>query len=165
MMAGLRRDDYSNADGFVRIATAIFEQFPIAVIMSVTDEGSGLHTQTAYPPTPAEIMAACKRSERQFHNIERSKARREQATKPKPEPLIDRSNRPTFEEMRAKHGYWLDRKSDRHIPKWVRPLNEIAMECSVSAEQLAALPDEKQRSKAKPLGDVAAAVVSRETSP
>ncbi len=159
MMAAYRRDDYSSADGFAAIATAILQQFPAPVVESVTDPGSGLHTEAAFPPSAAEIKAACVRSERQFHTIERSKARREQATKPKPEPLIDRSNRPTYQEMQAKHAYWLDRTSERHIPKWVRPINDIATECGVSSEQLAAIPDEKQRSTAKPLGDVAAGVI------
>jgi hypothetical protein len=165
MMGAYRRADYDNAEIFASTCVAILRQFPDPVIDSVTNPGSGLQTRGTFPPSPAELRAACENSQRSFYNIERAKARREQAAKPKAESTIDRSNRPTFEQLRDKHAYWLDRKSERHMPKWVRPINEIAMEYGVSAEQLAAIPDEKQRSAAKPLGAVAATIVSRETSP
>jgi hypothetical protein len=139
-MGAYRRDDFNNPAHFASTCVALLEQFPDTVIENATSPKSGLQTQAAFPPNPAEIRAFCERSLRSYQTIALNNARKQRAAELAKNPSPPPPSGPKVD--LATHsetaGYWLDpaRKEDhpvdpRNIKRkpWVpRSLKELAAE-------------------------------------
>lgn len=155
-MGAYNRADFDNPAIYSKTCIAVLELFPDTVIEAVTDPAKGIQTTSAYPPRVAELRARAERCEASLKAIELCKARKISVDKfrcsqPKE---VDRSNRPSIDDLRAKHSYWLGpecgerlredddrmRGAAKRKPAF-RSLAEIAAECGVTTEQLDAIPD------------------------
>jgi hypothetical protein len=160
-MGAYNRSDFEHADIYARTCVAVLRQYPDMVVESITDPATGIQTKAAYPPKVAELRAACERSYTSFLAIKKHQMRKETAAERAAlaeKEYVDRSRRPSMEEMRKKYPYWLgsqcgerlkaaDDKAQgtvRHRLAF-RSLAEIAAECGVTAEQIAAMPDARPR--------------------
>jgi hypothetical protein len=142
MMSVYRRDDFSNPTLAAVQYCTFLEQYSDQVIESVTSPKSGLQTEAKFPPTLAEVKAFCDRSQRSFDRIAKRKF---EVSRPSAslcaERPIDRSNRPTMDELRERYSI-LRRGREAVAPRRpaFRSLAEIAAEAGVSAEAIAAIP-------------------------
>lgn len=156
LMGAYRRDDFNNPAHFVANATQLLEQYPDIVIENATSPKSGLQTQAAFPPNPAELKAFCDRSLRSYSTIALGNARKRLAAER--ERWVKESSpvkSETIEQIRARNpslDYILAgrMKADR-VPekaRWIPPtLAELAKKngAKVTPEQIAAIPEFKEK--------------------
>jgi len=68
LLSAYRRDDYQNPDLFVSQVSENFKRYPKAIVEFVTDPVTGIQAKKQWPPSVAEIVAAC---EGQAANVEK----------------------------------------------------------------------------------------------
>jgi hypothetical protein len=59
LLSAYRKDDYADSIGFVRQLGTILEQYSPHVIEAVTSPLTGLQRRYKFPPSIAEVVAAC----------------------------------------------------------------------------------------------------------
>jgi len=120
---------------------AVLSDYPLDIVRRVVDPRSGLPSQSKWLPTVAEIKAAL---EQEMLPIRREEDRqeRERLYRAQLPPPDDRSQRPSYDELRAKHGpNW--GITDPGRPKrtdW-REAAAAAVKSQVSAEEWAKIPN------------------------
>jgi len=142
LLSGYRRQDYNNSQLFIRQLEQIFAEYPESVIKAVTSPLTGIQRHVNYPPVIAEIVKALEAEMRIFRHT----ASIEKGKRIGREENVDRSNRPTMDEMREKYPDLLGKKITEKTQAGFRSLAEIAMECGVSQEQLDAIPAKRGQS-------------------
>lgn len=103
LFSAYRSDQYADPDGFLASLGAVLEQYPNEVIIYITDPRTGVQRGKIFPPTIAEIVAAC---DARIADLARQERFRNWG-KPDPEQLQieqQRKARPTREELEAKYG-------------------------------------------------------------
>jgi hypothetical protein len=103
LFSAYRSDQYADPDGFLASLGAVLEQYPNDVIIYITDPRTGVQRGKIFPPTIAEIVAAC---DARIADLARQERFRNWG-KPDPEQLLieeQRKSRPTREELQAKYG-------------------------------------------------------------
>jgi hypothetical protein len=142
MMASWHMREREEHKIFVRSLEILFATYPPSVTAAVTSPLTGIQCREEFlkfPPTHAQIR---KELEREMEIFRRNAVRHQVLRVAKEEPLS--TNRPTMDELRAKYPDLLskdrgDRISERR--QTFRSLSEIAKECGVSPDQIAALPN------------------------
>jgi hypothetical protein len=155
-MGAYRRDDFNNPAHFASTCVQMLEQYPDCVIENATSPRSGLQTQVAFAPNPAELKAFCDRSLRSYSTIALNNARNEvaaEAAKKLRESAPVKSE--TIEQIRARNqnlDYILAgrMKADqiRERARWIPPtLAELAAKngATVTPEQISAIPEFKEK--------------------
>lgn len=142
MMGAYRLDQYANPDHFAMTCVRVLEDFPDIVIENATSPKSGLQTQAAFPPNPAEIRAFCERSLRSYSSIALNNARKaraaEAAKAAKPttvEPKVD---------LIATHPYFRREAVERRVAaEAIATLKKLAAEAgrTLTDEDIASIPD------------------------
>lgn len=150
LMGAYRRDDFNNPAHWAINVTELLEQFPDIVIESATSPKSGLQTQAAFPPNPAEIRAFCERSLRSYNTIALNNARKERAAALARHPPPPVSSEPKVD-LAARHPEWLSpearaarRRGVSLAPAWEpRSLEALAAEAGnvLTQAQIDAMPN------------------------
>lgn len=103
LFSAYRTDQYADPDGFLTSLGAVLEQYPNEVIVYVTDPRTGIQRGQKFPPTIAEIVAAC---DGRVSDLRRQDRFRNWGKPDEETPLLDgpREKRMTLEEMKARYG-------------------------------------------------------------
>ncbi len=150
MMGAYRLDQYANPDHFAMTCVRVLEDFPDVVIENATSPKSGLQTQAAFPPNPAEIRAFCERSLRSYSAIALNNARKARAAEAakaqsKPAaagPKVDLFAVHPYLKAEAKQARLIDPRSS-HRPWVPRSLKELAAEAgrTLTDEDIEKMPN------------------------
>jgi len=98
LLGAYSKHNYPDPDSFVEQLVVTLERFPKEVVDYVTDTVTGVQSRLRFAPSIAEINVAC---EERLAELRRLWVQRH----PRPvERLKDRSNRPTYEELKARYG-------------------------------------------------------------
>lgn len=139
---------------FLAGLTELLAGYPQWVFEAACNVRSGLPAHHKFMPTIAEIREYCDKlvaeDRRHRETIERWKT-------PRLPPPVDRSNRPTYEELKAKYG-----------PNWgigevkpaATPRQELADLCAKHGVSVDAIPDAKREKNAQKLGRLADKLVN-----
>jgi hypothetical protein len=101
ILAGYRKADYHNLEAFLTQAAMILTTFPKEIIEYVSAPETGIQTQLQWPPSLAEIVAACVAEQTHREKVARYSAMGPTLPRlPKPKFSAEQS----FEVMTAKHG-------------------------------------------------------------
>ena len=100
IFSAYRTDQFNDPEGYMASLGAVFEQYPIDVVVWVTDPRTGVQRGCKWPPTIAEIVAAC---EARVADLERERRYRNWGRNEPPAIEPPRENRPTYEELKAKY--------------------------------------------------------------
>lgn len=99
ILSAYRRDDLVDPKGWNLQVMALLATFPQEVVDYVTDPITGVQSHHKYGvPNLADIREACD------ERMARLRAKFHCENPPVIEPPLDRSMRPTLEELKAKHG-------------------------------------------------------------
>jgi hypothetical protein len=98
ILSAYRKDEFADPDAFILQVAALLQTFPREVVDYVSSPITGVQRHVKFPPNLADIAEACDERMAQL------RAEYERAKPSAPEPVMDRSGRPTYEEMRAKFG-------------------------------------------------------------
>lgn len=86
IFSSYRSDQFADGEGFVVQLGAVLEQYPDPVIIHVSDPRTGIQRRSQWPPTIAEVIAACEEHEDYLSRLERPKP---QAERPAYQPPSD----------------------------------------------------------------------------
>jgi hypothetical protein len=87
LVAGQRRGEAEDPDGYVATIAAILAYYPPSVVQAVTHPVHGLQTRLDWLPKPSELKRACDaESHAQWQRAEREKAARAPRLSPPDEP-------------------------------------------------------------------------------
>lgn len=115
MFGCYRKSDAADPETYAAAISAVLAAYPLEIVLRVTNPVHGLPSKSNWLPTVKEVRDACDEIEgRERRSLERQKLEREQIEARKLDK--DRSVRPTYDELKAKHGEnWglksVDRKS------------------------------------------------------
>lgn len=103
LYSAYRTDQYADPEGFMASLGLVFSQYPDDVIVYVTDPRTGVQRGKVFPPSIAEIVAAC---DARLADKERMR-RYMNWGKNDPTPLLEgpkNEDRPTYDGLKAKYG-------------------------------------------------------------
>ena len=150
-----RKGEANDPDTYVMSVAAVLSDFPEEIILHATDPRTGLASHsTQWLPTLFEVRQFCNdlltpslAQAARDAQISAQFAERDRIDAVLWGPLA-KERRATLDELRAKYGrdWGIDQSSSGPIDKprgaaVCRPLSEIARECGVSDEQIAAMPE------------------------
>lgn len=100
LFSAYRTDQYSDPEGYMASLGMVLEGYSDDVIKYVTDPKTGIQRKSKWPPTISEIVEACDQHQDYLAKCERL---RNWGNQPK---MIEppREDRPSLEELKAKHG-------------------------------------------------------------
>jgi hypothetical protein len=101
LFSAYRADQYADAEGFMASLGVVFEQYPDDVIVYVTDPRTGIQRTSTFPPSIAEIVAACDARVAWLRRMERYRNWGKSNVQVLDSP---REKRPTYDELIAKYG-------------------------------------------------------------
>lgn len=92
-----RRSDANDPEIYARAAVAVLMRYPEKIVIAVTEPATGLPSKLKWLPSIAEIVEAC---EEKIPKMSLSHRHHEMLAAPD----MDRSIRPSLEELREKYG-------------------------------------------------------------
>lgn len=122
MLDCFRTGGANSGEVFIAGMANVLSKYPASVIEAVTDPGSGIPVKQNWQPSLKEVRDAC---EAEMEPIRRRERQQKIVAETLAEREVDKSDRPTREEMQAKYGpNWglssLDEppKASRPAPTW-----------------------------------------------
>jgi hypothetical protein len=147
------RSAAANEQVFFAGLTELLASYPVWVQDAVSNVRSGLPAHHKFMPTIAEVRDYCEKlvlADRKHRELI------DQWKRPRLPPPVDRSNRPTYEELKAKYG-----------PDWgitagqpSNPRKELAELCRDHGVSVDDIPEAKREKNAQRLGKLADKLVS-----
>lgn len=128
-----RTGDANDPEIYVRSVAAVLSEYPVEVMKAVCDPRFGLPAKSKWLPTIFEIKDACEAAMAPYDRRQREAAAEEERRLMLSAPPVDR---PTYEEMKAKHGEnWgiRDPKGDRQRVA-ARTLDDLCREAGIARE-------------------------------
>jgi hypothetical protein len=102
IFSAYRTDQYGDPEGYIDSLNLVFGQYPNEVIKYVSDPRTGVQRGCKWPPTIAEIVAAC---DARMGEIARLERLQNWGRQDEPKRLeAPREERPTLDELKAKYG-------------------------------------------------------------
>lgn len=87
-----RKDDFADPDNFLAQLGMVLERYPDAVIRDVTSPLTGIQRRSKFPPTIAEVVAACDDEVARAERIRRFSEMRAALREPRPVDPTARAN-------------------------------------------------------------------------
>ncbi len=84
LFSAYRRDDFTDAEGFVAQLGVILTDFPEEVVVYVTGPRTGIQRRSKWPPTISEIVEACQDHQDYLTRLRKSKPVSASARLPSP---------------------------------------------------------------------------------
>lgn len=135
----------NDPDTYLRALTALLGSYPSDVVQAVVDPRSGLPSRLKWLPTIAEVKEACEREMAPIYREREFQKQREEMARMLPAPSS--GERPSLDELRAKHGaHWGISQDDHGAPRraaWVPPsIEQMCADAGVSPEEFEAINEE-----------------------
>lgn len=132
-----RTGEANDPEVYSAAVISVISGYPLSIVRRVVDPRFGLPSKSKWLPTIAELKAAL---EDEMGPIRREEARR---SIPQLEPPIDRSNRPTYEELQAQ--CWEVGLKIGQSRRGLERLSahDFCQKFNISREQFDAIPDAK----------------------
>ena len=146
-----RRNDASDAETFVTAVAAVLSRYPEDIVRRVTHPVDGLPGKSNFPPSVAEVKAACEQAMKPIYELQRQERERNRSAALLAPPVV------TTEQRERATRRWFDEIRPSFIPaarqtetkeQAAEKLMHIA---GMSPEAFAAIPDAKPRSTFAPL--------------
>lgn len=142
MIGCIPRGRADDPDTYFRALVALLGAYPIDVVQAVIDPRYGLPAQCEWLPKLAEVKKALEREMAPIYRAREHEQRKAEMQKYLP-PASCHGDRPTLEELRAKHGdRWGIKQDDgmHRCHKWEPPsLDEMCSTAGISRETFEAL--------------------------
>lgn len=126
MLDCFRTGGANSGEVFIAGMANVLSKYPASVIEAVTDPGSGIPVKQNWQPSLKEVRDAC---EAEMEPIRRRERQQKIVAETLAERDVDKSDRPTREEMQAKYGKNWGLKSldePEHKPKPAPTKEELA---------------------------------------
>ena len=102
LFSAFRADQYADPEGYMASLGLVLSQYPDDVVVFVTDPRTGVQRAFKWPPTIAEIVAAC---DARMSDLARQDRFKNWGKRNEPALLEGpHEKRPTLEELHAKYG-------------------------------------------------------------
>jgi hypothetical protein len=141
-----RKGEANDPVTFAAAIGAVLSQYPEEVIVAATDPRTGLASRTDWLPTSREVRVICEELVRPIQETER---RRRDLERQFADGEVDRSERPSLAEMRAKYGKnWglaVDDRPTAFQASAMATLCQLAAKAGVTDEQIRAMPNAPKR--------------------
>jgi hypothetical protein len=119
MLDCFRTGGANSGEVFIAGMANVLSKYPASVIEAVTDPGSGIPVKQNWQPSLKEVRDAC---EAEMEPIRRRERQQKIVAETLAERDIDKSDRPTREDLKAKYGEnWGLKSLDEPAKKTARP--------------------------------------------
>lgn len=142
LLSCYRPGDVNDPDVYFQAVTSLLGSYPEDVILAVVDPRSGLPSRLKWLPTIAEVKEACEREMAPIYRQRRWDREADERRKLLEEPA-DRE-RPTFDELKAKHGdNWGICQGDDERKRHTYPsLEQMCADAGVTVEEFEDIHEE-----------------------
>lgn len=142
MFGCYRRGEANDPDVYTASVAAVLAEYPAEVIHYVTDPRTGLPSKCDFLPTVKEVRDACENEMKPARDAMAREVRMRRLIADRGEDELDRSNRPSYEQIREKFaavGIHIGGK--RAAPS--EPVEKAMERLGVTKEQWDAIPNAK----------------------
>ena len=143
-----RTGEANDPEVYAKSVVSVLAEYPVDVIHAVCDPRYGIASKLKWLPTIAELKEACEIAMAPFY---REAARQKRIADRAKHADIPRLNRPTYEELIAKHGKNFGIKQHDEFGNWRKakwspmPFEDMCAAAGVSVEQAEAEQDEARK--------------------
>jgi hypothetical protein len=146
-----RRNEASDAETFVTAVAAVLARYPEDIVRRVTHPVDGLPGKSNFPPSVAEVRAACEQAMKPIYELQRQERERNRTAAMLAPPVV------TAEQRQRATKRWFDEIRPSMIPAArqtetrEQAADKLMGIAGMSAEDFAKIPDAPVRSTFAPL--------------